>query len=290
MMSACGGEEGTNAESVVVVRCCVDNSEHIYRIAADGGMRLLTAGVSPEWAPDHKSLGFLRSDDSPELPANQDAWSIDVATGVERRLTHVTPPNQVTAIAFGGKPAVIGYTDDSGIWLMSPEGGRPRRVVADGAAGGLSVSHGGSRIGFTRVTGSIDEPFGLYILDRPSATPRAVFRGGTATCGLSSPKWSPDDEWITFGLCIDKGDQDYVEGIWIVRADGTQEQRIATGTHPAWSNDGAWIAYITTKVNQAKTAQLSAVVKVARDGTQQTRVTPYVAGTDAENAPDDFDW
>ncbi len=274
---------------LVVTRCCYEGSEHIYTVADDGSTQLITAGRGPKWSPDHRRLVFDRSDNTPGLPANQNAWLIELATGDERQLTFVRPPNQVRFLAFDGKPALIAYDDNSGIWVMSPDGAVPRRVIVDGNANDLAVSRDGSTIAYARnATGG--SPDGLYTVGVADHAQHAVFQGTTHTCGVSSPGWSDDDKWVVFALCTDKGGLNHVFGIWLVRPDGSQLHRLTTGTNPVWSPDGRWIAFITTRESAAKNDQLSALAQVTPDGKHQVRITPYAAGSVAGATDDEPDW
>src|SRR4051812_39623291 len=86
--TGCGGAPRETPEPpLVVTRCCYNGTEHIYSVSRDGALRQITAGSVPKWSPDHRSLVFDRSDNRPELPANQDAWVREVSTGHERPLT-----------------------------------------------------------------------------------------------------------------------------------------------------------------------------------------------------------
>jgi Tol biopolymer transport system component len=288
--SGCGGASRAKPEPpLVVTRCCYDGTEHIYSVAGDGATRLITAGSVPKWSPDHHSLVFLRSDSAPGLPANQDAWLVQPANGVERRLTFVRPPNQVRFLAFDGKPAVIAYDDHSGIWVMPPDGTAPSRVLADGSANSLAVSRDGSTIAYAR-NDTDQSRAGLYTVGVADHVRHVVFPGNAHTCDVSSPGWSADDRWIVFALCIDKGGMKQVPGIWLIHPDGSELHRIATGTNPAWSPDGRWIAFITSKENAARNDQLSAVARVTPDGKRQIQITPYATGSAAGATNDELDW
>ena len=48
------------------------------------------------------------------------------------------------------------------------------------------------------------------------------------------PSWSPDGGRIAF----DRDDE-----VFVMNADGTAEELIATGSDPSWSPDGEWLAF-----------------------------------------------
>jgi Tol biopolymer transport system component len=272
---------------LAVGRCCYDGSEHIYSLTMDGRLRLITAGNAARWSPDHRWLTFDRSRLGEGVPANQDAWLRDMRTGAERRLTFAQAPNQVRFLAFDGDPPIIAYDDHVGIWLLPLRGGRAR-LVAKGDANDLALSHRGSAIAFT--TPDTDRSYGaLVAVDLASHSRRVVFEGTRHTCGLNAPGWSKDGKWIVFALCTDKGGDNELFGIWLVRPDGSGLHRIATGTQPAWSPDGRWIAYSTSKENAAKNDQLSAIMVVTPDGKTRRRITRWAAGSSGL-ADEEIDW
>jgi len=55
---------------------------------------------------------------------------------------------------------------------------------------------------------------------------------------VGSPSWSPNGQWITFDGSSETG-----SGIYKIRSDGGQPQRVADGVVPRWSRDGRWIYY-----------------------------------------------
>jgi TolB protein len=83
------------------------------------------------------------------------------------------------------------------------------------------------------------------------------------------PTWSSDSRRIAFGT--------FPEGIYVINADGSEEHLIsATGSAPAWSPDGAWIAY----ENQHNDSFHSEIYLMHPDGTHRRRLT--------HNADSDF--
>ena len=43
---------------------------------------------------------------------------------------------------------------------------------------------------------------------------------GLAESSSTTPRWSPDGQWIAFG-----SDRSFAGGIWLIRADGTDQRR-----------------------------------------------------------------
>jgi len=78
---------------------------------------------------------------------------------------------------------------------------------------------------------------GLYVYELATDKKALLHEDGLYT--MSSQAWSPDGQWLTFGL----GKQ-----IYKIRADGSELTRLTKNDDreyfdPAWSPDGEWIAY-----------------------------------------------
>ena len=83
---------------------------------------------------------------------------------------------------------------------------------------------------------------------RPAAKP-----GRLTDSSSTTPRWSPDGQWIAFG-----SDRSFAGGIWLIRADGTDQHRLTqTGGWPVWWPDGKQIGYQT--VTAEGNAQISVV-------------------------------
>lgn len=97
---------------------------------------------------------------------------------------------------------------------------------ADGRT--LAFSVGGQRIG---------------VADATSGGERLIASDVTAT----DPSWSPDGRELAIAG-VDYNPQGAIEdsSIYVVRADGSAEQRIVDGSDPVWSPDGRWIVFRPT--------------------------------------------
>lgn len=265
------------------------NHHQVYLLSSDGSRRHVTSGEKPRWSPNHRQLILSRTDYEATPGPTQNLWIADVDGAGLRRLTSAIPPNQVRFAAFGGRPAYVVYADSFGIWKTTTSGASPTRVLADEWANDLTISPDGSAIAYAR-NQTADEPAMLNRLDVRTQTNRPIFTGRVHTCGIESPDWSPDAQWLVFVICADKGNQNEVLSIWLVRPDGQDLQQIAErGESPTWSPDGKWIAFIDKKVNSDRTVLLSALVRIRPNGTERSLATPYVPATEAA-ALEEPDW
>jgi hypothetical protein len=145
-------------------------------------------------------------------------------------LTAALPPATAHAAP---QPEVIAYSAGDGIYVSSPPGAAPTKVVAQGYDPAVSA----------------DGTWLAWIATAPDDHPH-VFVGGVAggagvqvTSGPAydaTPAWSPSGTRLAFTRL----DKDGNEHIAVVDADGTDERMFATrGSRPTWSPDGRFIAF-----------------------------------------------
>ena len=65
-----------------------------------------------------------------------------------------------------------------------------------------------------------------------------------------APVWSPDGEWLAYEVW--PAAEEEIGGIWVLRADGSEEIRLGPGSGPVWSPDGQRLVY-TEHVSAEKT-------------------------------------
>jgi Tol biopolymer transport system component len=102
--------------------------------------------------------------------------------------------------------------------------------------------------------------FSLVIFDLTGKTSAALhsYTPPVGTSGwLDAPTWSPDGQWIAFQTRSEFTPWD----LWIIREDGTMEQRFGLATNPVWSPDSQRLAYVqqSPRSDPSGTANLSII-------------------------------
>jgi dipeptidyl aminopeptidase/acylaminoacyl peptidase len=156
-------------------------------------------------------------------------------------------------------PQIVFGDKTGGIYVVSPEGGRPRLLVSEGVV--MSVSPDGRTLLFGR-DGS------LNTIPIAGGTPRRV---GAGTHGV----WSPDGRRIAFVTN---------EGVFVMDADGRHVRKVATSRYtieqgpPTWSPDGRKVAYVACSApyGSSPCEHMSGydVYVIGVDGSGRHKVTP----------------
>jgi len=128
---------------------------------ADGSQVVaLTTGRSPDWSPDGKRIAFDRDDPSrcAVFFCPSEVYVMAADGSQIRRLTNSSnPADQSTGAAWSPDGTRIAYarscclfgSNESGLWVISPDGGSPSRIDTRAATGRAVWSPDGSAIAFT---------------------------------------------------------------------------------------------------------------------------------------------
>jgi TolB protein len=205
-------------------------------IDPDGARRreLVPVGIHPIWSPSGDVIAFSRDGDG--YVVNEDG------TGMRRLFTAGFPGDwspDGTEIAYSGG---VG----EGIYVVGADGSGRRRVSrADSNDFDPDWSPNGKMIAFAGLRGVAVVSVDIHVINADGTGERRLtkFPQGDGDCfygGIRGIDWSPDGEWITFGLsyvgCKKVGD------IYLVRPDGSDLTRLTKSgfsVDPDWKPAGA---------------------------------------------------
>lgn len=171
----------------------------------------------------------------------RDIYVVDVARGLEWRLTHQNQANALPAWSpDGNQIAFISSGDDFAIFTMNADGRNIRKLShGDIAHASPSWSPDGNQIAFTGASyKNFDVDSEVYIMDIASGNERQMTNNNSYE---QSPRWSPDGKLL--GFLSDYG------GFWSLYTmypDGTHTHRLTDYPYGVfaftWSPDGKQLA------------------------------------------------
>jgi TolB protein len=228
------------------------DNEHtnLYLQRTDGAAVVqLTAGsaddANPAFSPDGRQIAFAST--------RAGNWQIFLMTVDGKSVTQITTgPMQAihpTWSPDGNRLAFAALGSKSGQWelwtvnLQSNE----KRMIGYGLFPNWSPSREGDRIAFQRPRQRGSRWFSLWTLDLIDGEATHVTEVVlSSNAAVVSPSWSPDGHRLAFATVVDPNKQlpAHSRGrtdIWIVKADGTERQRITDGIGinltPCWAAD-----------------------------------------------------
>jgi len=187
----------------------------------------------------------------------------------------------------------------SQIWIENADGTNVHKVVSDEFTdGAASLAPDGHSILFYRFDPKADDAPGVMMTVNADGTGLHEVKVGDEARGCDDgpegDAWSPDGKRIVYvRFCFDRAGQFVESGIWTMRPDGTDAQRV-TRHLPAgheedhrvgWSPDGKSLTF--QRIDTSVSPERAAIFTIGIDGKNLHQVTPWsLDGNDPDWSPD----
>jgi WD40 repeat protein len=210
-------------------------TSRLYLIGADGkALRPIGLGTHADWSPDDKQLVFGVED---QTEKSKGIW-VQNADG-RGRLALSETGSAPRWSPLGGAMAVL--DGNSLVILDQIDGTRRKLDVPAGVLPGFDWSPDGNRLAFVTRTADTRE---LWTVDVADDAKQKKLLSGDIDGYLA---WSPDGERLAIALA---------EDIELLNADGSGAPQLIADQQgqnrmPAWSSNGQWIAFASTRKTPA---------------------------------------
>lgn len=252
----------------------------VTSVAAQQTHEDTTQDTGPSWSPDGTRIGF-----SSTRNGGFDLYEIGVdGHGLKRLTTAEGDDHYVAWSPDGAQIAFISDRDgENKLYVMNADGTGAKAIATTKVAAAPSWSPDGAHIAFQKlVKGELPKPGPDFRPPQPGELDTDILvinPNGTGARSLArhpaldgAPVWSPDGQWIAFSSNRHNVAAMRERDIYIMRADGSEVQRLTTGlgaTVQAWSPDGTKLTFGSRKDGNPE------LYVVSRDGAHVQRLTDF---------------
>ena len=240
IMEALTGVQGCFSSQIIFVGA--SPPKEIFAMDFDGrGLRQLTntgtINMSPEWAPDGRSILFTSY-----VNRNPDLWSLDLQNMTLRPISAKPGINASARFSPGGDMVALSlsFNGSPKIFTITPQGQMINRLT-NGRGNDISPTWSPDGATIAYVSDQAGTPQ-IYTIPATGGQSRRLTFGGNYN---TDPDWSPRGDRLAFTARVDGRFQ-----VCSIRVDGT-DFRVLTSKgvnqDPAWSPDGRMIAFSSTR-------------------------------------------
>jgi Tol biopolymer transport system component len=235
------------------------------------GTGMVTWWGVPANAESPPETGWIAYESAPTaLEADRDIWMTDESGTRTTRLTVNPTADLFPQVAPNGKEIAFASTRNTEefpnpsqraeIYVMDlhdDDGdgqGDDLRRLTDHPASDIDPawSPDGKRIAFTsnRANPASPRPLDIYVMTADGSEPPVRLPHVENTTEVQHPDFSPDGEWIVYGVGFGRSVTDF--DLFMTRVDGTDTVRLTDTpiwgeTHPAFSPDGTRLAFVSNR-------------------------------------------
>jgi Tol biopolymer transport system component len=220
----------------------VDLSRGVYRRLTRGCRPKVCFDVQPAWSPDGSSIAFART----EGPRSRSLYSVKPDGSGLKKLTNL--PGWTMAPTWSPNGSRIAFTNvdeaGMGIYTMAADGSDETLLASGPRFSGPSApawSPDGRQIVYLDPdTLQTPRPYQVggpgfvlevRVIEVDGSGGRRVYRSRNGFAHYTSPAWSPEGKFISFGVAIDDVAANDIDrdstGLFVMKSDGTGLRKLA---------------------------------------------------------------